>query len=275
MVQNRIMLEWVRQSFRFEFNGAEIRKSKHFAWKRAMSRGTFDRPELDQSQAEFPAHSINPPLGTGFFGGLEKRELRRRLWHISPGIFSIALWWIPHRDPLSSTFRFIMFGIIVALGGRIWLQSRRIRRGGEANVRAAVLGYSVSVLAMFLIFPAHAELGLAVLAILAFGDGCATLGGLMIRSRPLPWNPQKSLAGSICFVGCALPMAALFYWRETHNLEAIGPGVSLQTACLLVAPAVIMSMLAESIPSRINDNFRVGITAAVVLTITQAVMIGL
>ena len=73
-----------------------------------------------------------------------------------------------------------------------------IARHGERNLRASALGYTGSVVLMLLLFPRHVELALSVLAILAFGDGSATLGGLLIGGRPLPWNRHKTWAGLIC-----------------------------------------------------------------------------
>ena len=160
---------------------------------------------------------------------------------------------------------------IVLIATKIHSQFNRIGRHGEHDFRAAVLGYSISVLGMLLLFPYQAELGLALLAILAFGDGLATLGGLLLRGPRLPWNPAKSWAGTACFVLVGLPMTAVVYWGETHNAQALEPGVSAATALVFVTPAVLASALAESVRSKLNDNLRIGITAAAFLAAAQLV----
>jgi dolichol kinase len=128
---------------------------------------------------------------------------------------------------------------------------------------------------MLLLFPAHAELGLTVLAVLAFGDGSATLGGLLFDSRPLPWNRDKTWSGTLCFLLAAIPMASLIYWGESHNAEALEPGVSFATALFCGGSAAFVAAIAESLRSRINDNVRVGLAASVAVAATHALAVGL
>ena len=142
---------------------------------------------------------------------------------------------------------------------------RQIQRHGEGAGFAAVAGYSLSVLLTALIFPGALELGLAVLAILAFGDGSATLFGLMFRGPRLPWNKAKSWSGFLAFLSLGSLMTAWIYWGETQNPEASEPGVTFALAIVLTGPAVIAAAIAESVRSRINDNIRVGAVAAITL----------
>jgi dolichol kinase len=199
------------------------------------------------------------------FRPLTSRELKRRLWHMAPGCLPFLLQWFPHRDPVSPTLRWIIVGCCVLIGGRILMGFRQIQRRGEGAGLAAVSGYALSVLLMAVAFPADLELSLAVLSILAFGDGSATLCGLTFRGPRLPWNRGKSWSGLIAFIGVGCVMTAWIYRGETHNPEALTAGVSFGIALALTAPAVIAAAIAESIPSRINDNIRVGLVAAVSL----------
>ena len=214
--------------------------------------------------------------GTPWYDRIGAAELRRRVWHISPGCLPAILWFVPHRDPISPTLQWVLFGIISLLALRIFAQYRLIRRTGERGRRgtAAVLGYSVSVMTSLLLFPAQAEIGLAVLSILAFGDGAATLGGLLANRRPLPWNPEKTWAGLLSFLVVGTLTTAVIYWRETHNLEAQTPGVSFGVALLCAGLACVIAAIAESVPSRINDNIRVGIAAALGMVCSQSLFVG-
>jgi dolichol kinase len=111
--------------------------------------------------------------------------------------------------------------------------------------------------------------------VLAFGDGSATLGGLLLGGPTLPWNEGKSWSGLACFVVFGSLAASLAYWGETHfNPEALGPPVTLLTAVICGASAATASAIAESIPSRISDNIRVGVTAAVTVAIAHGLMVG-
>jgi dolichol kinase len=124
------------------------------------------------------------------------------------------------------------------------------------------------VLALLLLVPSAPELGLSVLGILAFGDGTATLVGLVVGGRRLPWNPAKSWAGLIAFVSASIPISALIYCGEAQ------PRIGYDQALACVAPAAMLAALAESIPSRINDNIRVGLAGAVTILITHAMFVG-
>jgi len=209
--------------------------------------------------------------------GLSAHERRRRVWHMTPGLLPFVLWPIPHRDPISPTLYTILVVIVAILAGSIFARYRRIERDGEHDQRFwAVAGYAGSVLLTFLLFPGHAELGMTVLAILAFGDGSATLGSKLIGGPRLPWNSEKSIAGTLCFLLVGIPMSAIIYWGEANNLEALPQSVpvTLSVAFLIGGAATATSALAESISSRINDNVRVGVTAAFTLAVVQGLIVG-
>lgn len=201
---------------------------------------------------------------------LPYREIKRRFWHMSPGLLAFGLHVVPHADPISPTLQFIIFSCCVAIAVWILWGFRQIKRHGEKAGLAAVSGYSLSVLVTSFLFPRHLELGLAVLAILAFGDGSATLAGLMLRGPRLPWNRGKTWTGLLGFTVIGSVMTAWIYWGETHNPEAADLPASYGMAMLLTSPAVIAAALAESIRSRINDNIRVGIVAAVMLVLLHS-----
>ncbi|MCH2213036.1 MAG: hypothetical protein MK110_17160 [Fuerstiella sp.] len=221
---------------------------------------------MNDSHSTIDSDSENRPW---FTGSIPSRELRRRIWHMSPGFLPLILQFVPHADPVSPTLRWIFMGVATVIGLRILWGFRQIRRNNETGGMAAVAGYSLSVIIMLLLFPQHLELSLALLAILAFGDGSATLFGLLIQGPKLPWNPDKTWSGLLAFVGIGSMMASWIYRGETLNPEAIDAPVGFQTALMLVTPAVIAAALFESIDSRINDNIRVGIIAGLMLMLTH------
>lgn len=196
---------------------------------------------------------------------LSKRELRRRIWHMIPGLLVLPLNVVPHADPLSPTLRFIILAAALISAGLIYMRFRQIRRHEHDQGTAAVAGYAGAVLLTVLLLPDRLEVGLGVLAILAFGDGSATAVGKLFAGPALPWNRQKSFAGLLGFIAAGGTATTLMYWGETHNPEATEPPLTLVAAFLLTFPAVFLSALVESLNSRINDNIRVGIVAAVSL----------
>jgi len=201
---------------------------------------------------------------------LPYRELKRRFWHMFPGLLVFGLHFVSHADPISPTLQLIIVGCCAAIAARSLLGFRQIQRQGEGNGRSAVGGYALSVLLTAFLFPRHLELALAVLAILAFGDGSATLVGLIFRGPRLWWNRTKSWSGLLGFVVIGSLMTAWIYWGETQNLEAADPAVSYGRALLLTSPAVVAAAFAESIRSHINDNIRVGVVAAIALVLLHS-----
>ena len=201
---------------------------------------------------------------------LPYRELKRRFWHICPGLLAFGLHMVSHADPISPTLRWIVVGCCLAIGAWILRGFRQIQRQGEGAGLAAVGGYSLSVLVTVFLFPRHLELGLAVLAILAFGDGAATLAGLTFRGPRLRWNRAKSWSGFVAFIAVGTLMTSWIYWGETYNPEAADPAVSFRMALLLTSPAVVMAAIAETVRARPNDNIRVGVVATVVLVLLHS-----
>ena len=112
------------------------------------------------------------------------------------------------------------------------------------------------------------QLGLATLAIISFGDGFATLGGLLLKGPALPWNREKSWAGFLSFVVFAAPWSATVYWAESNPAVFYGPAFA---AGLL---ATFIAAVAESVRSRIDDNIRVGIAAAGGMLLSQTIFFG-
>jgi len=216
------------------------------------------------------AETAGPRKRTHFeLGHISPVEWRRRLLHILPGFLPLILWWVPHRDPLSWDCRAWLGLIIVGIGLATAIRYRKIARDGEVSNPACILGYTIPVFGLLMLVPKHPQIGLGVLAIVSFGDGCATLGGLLMRGPALPWNRAKTWAGFLCFLVCAAPMSALMYWAESR------PAISFAVAFQCGAFATVAAAIAESLASRIDDNIRVGAAAAVGLLLAHAVLLGL
>lgn len=207
--------------------------------------------------------------------GIGRTEGKRRIWHLMPGFLPFLLWPIPHKDPASPELVAVVVGINLALAAAIYVRYRDIARAGDRGRFPAVIGYIGSIIVTLVLFPAHVELALTVLAILAFGDGCATAGGLYFGGPRLPWNSQKSWAGTLTFLTIGTAMASIVYWGEANNLEAQGTPPGFATSLAVAGTATLVAAIAESLPSRIDDNIRVGVAAAVTVVVAHAMIVGL
>jgi uncharacterized protein (TIGR00297 family) len=120
----------------------------------------------------------------------------------------------------------------------------------------------MSVLALVLLFPARLDIAGAAWAILAVGDGMATLAGLAIPSRRIPWNREKSVAGSLAlFVTGGLAGSFVAWWCRPN----VTPAPDLWFTLAAPAVAALVAALVETIPTRLDDNVSVPAAAATTL----------
>jgi uncharacterized protein (TIGR00297 family) len=103
---------------------------------------------------------------------------------------------------------------------------------------------------------------------LAFGDSTATLVGRRAAGDHLPWNREKTIAGTVAFCLCGgLGGIALAWW--------IAPAIVPQPPLwfILAAPvaAAIVAALVETLPLRLDDNFSVPAAAGAVLWLASLV----
>jgi dolichol kinase len=191
-------------------------------------------------------------------GRMGRAELRRRLLHMTPGLLPLALWLYPHSYPnWELPVRVWVCGLAMGLAFFGLKHFREVARTGETGGIDSVLGYSFSVLAALVINRDHPEFCLIVLAILAFGDGSATLGGKLIGGPRLLWNRDKTWAGLLCFWIFGTIVATLAYWGE------VVPQPSLLSAIGIAGMVTAAAAVAESLPLKLNDNLRVGIATLV------------
>ncbi len=200
---------------------------------------------------------------------------------MAPGLLPVVLWFVPHRVPLSPILRGILLASIVGLAGLAWVRWRAVRRAeddGDRGRFSSVFGYAGGVLLTLFCFPDRPECGFAVLAVLAFGDGSATLFGKLCSGTswhaPLPWNRAKSWVGLAAFLLCGTAAATLCYRGESLNAEAVTPPAEWTTALAIAACGAVPAGLWESARSQINDNVRVSLAAALGVLAAHAVRVG-
>ncbi|NLX13509.1 MAG: phosphatidate cytidylyltransferase [Phycisphaerales bacterium] len=183
---------------------------------------------------------------------------RRKIIHLLPGAIPFIMWFVYHEDPLPLW----NLGVVVAVVGLltafgVWYP-RYVRRGRGENWTLTCVTYAVPPTVVLCLFPAQAEFAAVVLTVLAFGDTAAAMAGKAWGKRRLPWNPRKTVVGLVSFVVVASGMASLAYWGEARN-----PSVPFSIAMVCGTSAALLGGLAESFPSRLDDNLRISIAAAV------------
>jgi uncharacterized protein (TIGR00297 family) len=187
-------------------------------------------------------------------------ESRRQALHVTMASFALLLrvlaWWQAALCAVAA-FLFNLF-VLPRIGGAA------LNRPGDAarGYPLGILFYPLSVLLLILAFPRRLDIVAAAWAILAFGDGAATIVGTRMKSLPLPWNPEKTVAGSVAFVVAgAAAGVALCWWTR----PAVSPLPTLWFALGAPVVAAVAAAGVESMRIRLDDNISVPIGAAIVL----------
>jgi uncharacterized protein (TIGR00297 family) len=131
--------------------------------------------------------------------------------------------------------------------------------------------YTISVLALILLYRNHLHVAAAAWAIMALGDGMATVVGEGVgrpalacrqqeprswRSRtrgiaaPLPWNRQKTWSGFVSFAVAGTAGAYLL-------TRWIAPGIPPNKTLIVCAAASLLGAVVESLSIALDDNITV------------------
>ncbi len=151
-------------------------------------------------------------------------------------------------------FLFNLF-VLPRVGGRQLYRPADAERGYPLGI----LLYPLAVLALILTFRSRLDIAAAAWAILAFGDGMATLVGRRVASRRWPWSPDKTVGGTAAFaLFGAVGAVALALWTR----PSVHPAPSLWFAIAAPSAAAIAAAFVETVPVRLDDNISVPVVAA-------------
>ncbi len=187
-------------------------------------------------------------------------EDRRQLLHMSMASCALLLrvltWW---EAALCAVAAFLFnFFVLPRIGGQSLQRPDDAARGYPRGI----LFYPLSVLLLILAFPHRPDIVAAAWGILAFGDAAATIVGSRTRGARLPWNRDKSVAGSLAFVAAgAVAGAALAWWCRS----SVAPPPPMLFTLAAPALAAVAAAGVESMPVGLDDNISVPITAGIVL----------
>ena len=121
------------------------------------------------------------------------------------------------------------------------------------SARSGIVLYPISVLLLVLVFPTRLDIAAAAWAILAVGDGMATIAGRRLGWGAIPWNREKSFAGTFAFFFCGGLAGALLAWWCRPNVT---PAPELWFSVAAPFVAALVAAFVETIPVRLDDNSR-------------------
>jgi len=131
------------------------------------------------------------------------------------------------------------------------------KRPGEetaTNVWTGIVLYPLSVLVLILLYRDSMQIVAAVWAIMALGDGMASVAGEALRGPALPWNREKRWSGFAGFVVAGtIGACALTRW--------VNPLLAVDEVLVISAATALVGAVVESIPIRLDDNLSVPLVA--------------
>ncbi len=188
-------------------------------------------------------------------------ENARQLVHIGVGAGALLLGVLPWFESTLVASLAVLFNALVLhrVGGAgLFRPDER----GCNRLKSGIVLYPATILCLLLLLPERLDIVAGAWGVLAAGDGMATLVGRHLPVRALPWNPHKSLGGTLSFVlfgGAAA--AGLSWWCRATVIPPAYWWYPLAAGAL----AAVVAGMVETIPISLDDNITVAGTAAAVM----------
>lgn len=192
-------------------------------------------------------------------------ETSRQIVHVGTGTLALLLRYLTSFEATllaAIALAFNLYGLRRVAG--------HLYRPAESRRRflSGITLYPLSILLLLLLLPERLDIVAAAWGVLAFGDGMATLAGHHLRSPRIPWNREKSLAGTAAFVLFGgIAASVLCWWCRSNVIPPPYPWFSLWMPLV----ATLAAAAVETVPIRLDDNISVPATAAAVLWGTSIV----
>jgi len=174
------------------------------------------------------------------------RVSTRKLVHMSMLSFAFLLPFLTWVQAAGCALLALLFNVVVL--PRLELDLRK-RPGTEAggDLWTGIVIYPLSVLALILFYRRSLHVVAAVWAIMALGDGMASVVGETWRDPALPWNPGKTWTGFLGFFAAGTAGAyVLARW--------VNPALPWGKVLLVCAATAAVGACVETVPIRLDDN---------------------
>ncbi|MEL6624593.1 MAG: DUF92 domain-containing protein [Bacteroidota bacterium] len=186
------------------------------------------------------------------------QHYKRKFVHLAMIGFALFIGWIPPWAISAAAFTAFLFVYFVL--PRIGGDELRSDRQQFRNIDLGLVLYPISLTLISLIFFRQQVFMAIAWGAMGFGDAFASIFGKIMKRYPIPWNPHKTIMGSLMFFvgGLGGTMGLLYLLPSSILLD-----LPIEKWFLIVYVTLFLSAIVETIPGLINDNFSVPIFAAV------------
>ena len=183
-------------------------------------------------------------------------EAKRKLVHIGSSAFALLLRWLAWWQAGLLAIAALIFNTLILprIGGRNLYRDADHKRGYPIGI----ILYPISVFLCILFCYRRLYVAAAAWAIMAWGDGFASVIGQKFGTKKLPWNTNRSYAGSLAFliIGSAAAVGFTFWVWQTPAAPVLWYAVAIPVL------GTILATLIETVPTGLDDNLTVPISAA-------------
>lgn len=188
-------------------------------------------------------------------------ENKRQLLHISMVVFCFLLRWLNWWQAALCALAALLHNVFVLPHtGKAFFREKE----KETGIATGILIYPVTVLILIVLFRGQLYLAAAGWGILSFGDGFATIVGKAIGKKKLPWNKDKSWAGSIAYVISGTIGATFFMWWSSVN-PTTPLTISVTAMATICFVGSLVAGLVETFDLPVDDNLTAPLAGALAI----------
>ena len=195
-------------------------------------------------------------------------QLSRKIIHMGTGPIFV-LCWLLYDDayyarflaalvPLMITMQFILVGVgVVRDDAAVQAMSRS---GDRREILRGPLFYGIVFILLTVIYWLDSPIGIVALMLMCGGDGLADIFGRRFGRRKLPWNAEKSWAGSVGMLLGGWLFAVIILGVYVAFGVFLNSWTAYFPVILLIA---IAGAVVESLPIHDVDNLTVTLTSVI------------
>ena len=188
------------------------------------------------------------------YPGVGRRPIisTRKIVHISMLAFAFLLPFLSWVQAAGAALFALFFNLVILPRLELDLGKQGAVAEGESRPVqwTGIVAYPVSVLLLILLFGRRMEVVAAVWAILALGDGLASVAGESLRGPAVPWNEGKTWSGFIAFIAAgSVGSFVLGRW--------VDPSLPAHRVLLICAATAAVGAVVETLPIGLDDNITV------------------